>query len=108
MVSRLESIDLEQGVVPGGLPRPAGGHGQARAVVGAAQLGGHEQDLVAQALQRSVLQVRRQAEPLEPIHQIVGEQKEMEIGLVGEEVAGGDAAQGVVPFELLDGLGRRR
>jgi len=46
----LESLDLVQGIVPGRLRRPARGHGQAGAFVGAAHLGGHEQDLVAQAL----------------------------------------------------------
>src|SRR5262245_65798513 len=33
---------------------------------------------------------------------MVGEQEQMEIRLVREEVAGGDAAQSVVPIELLD------
>ena len=91
-----------QGIVPGRLPRSAGGHGQAWAVVGAAQLCGHQEDPLAYALQRGTLKLERQAEPLEPVHQVVGQQEQMKVGLVGEEVAGGNTAQGVIPFELLD------
>ena len=57
---------------------------------------------MAQGLQRGALKLRRQAEPLEPVDEVVGEQEQMEVRLVREEVASGDAAQGVVPFELLD------
>ena len=92
MASEFEPLDLLQGILPGRFSLTACGHGQAGAVVGAPQLGGHEQDFVPQRLQGGVLKIRRQAEPFEPVHQIVGQQEQMEVGLVGEEVAGGDAA----------------
>ncbi len=53
-------------------------------------------------LQRGMLKLGRQAALLEPVHQVVGEQEQMEVRLVGHEVAGGDAAQGVIAFELFD------
>ncbi len=101
-VSRLENLDLVQGILPGRFSGPAGGQDQAGTVVGPTQLGGHQQDTMAQGLQRGVLKVQGQAEPLEPIDEVVGEQEKMKVGLVGEEVASGDAAQGVIPFELFD------
>lgn len=41
-------------------------------------------------------------EALEPVHEIVGQQEQMEVGLVGHEVAGGNAAEGMVYLELFD------
>lgn len=81
-----------QGILPGRLSRAACGQSQAGAIVDSAQLGGHEQDLVPQRLQSGVLNLRGQAEARKPVDEIVGQQQEMEVGLVGEEVAGGDAA----------------
>lgn len=71
-------------------------------VVGSTQEGWHQEDLVPEGLQRGLLKLGRQAEPLEPVHQVVGQQEEMEVGLVGHEVASGDAAQGILSFELFD------
>ena len=102
MMLELEFRDLVQGVIPGLLPVSAGGHGQTWAVVGAAQLCGHQENPLAYALKRGPLKLGRQAESLEPVHQVVGQQEEMEVGLVGHEVAGGNAAQGVVSLELYD------
>src|SRR4030095_844058 len=56
----------------------------------------------AQGLERGGLEVRGQAEPLEPVHEVVGEQEQMEVGLVGEEGTAGETAQGRVPFEFVD------
>ncbi|MDF0672719.1 MAG: hypothetical protein P0120_00035 [Nitrospira sp.] len=47
---------------------------------------------MTERLERGVLEIRGQAQPLEPVHEIVGPQEQMEVGLVGKEVAGGDAA----------------
>jgi len=58
--------------------------------------------MLPQRLQGGGVQFRRQAEALEPVDQIVREEQEMEVGLVGTKVTSRDAAQGVVPFELLD------
>lgn len=57
---------------------------------------------MVECLERCQLKLRRQAEPLKPVDQVVGEQEQMEVGLVGEEVASGNAAQGVIVFELLN------
>lgn len=57
---------------------------------------------MTQGLERGVLKGWGQAQPLEPVDQVVGQQEQMEIGFVGEEVASGNTAQGVLPFELLD------
>ena len=42
----------------------------------------------------------RQTEALEPVDQIVGEQKQVEVGFVGEEVMAGDVPQGVISLKL--------
>ncbi len=102
MISRLEDFDLVQSILPGLFSRTAGGQDQTGPIVGPTQLRGHQQDAVAQGLKGGVLKLWGQAEPLEPVHQVVGQQEEMEVGLVGEEVAGRDAVQGVIAFELLD------
>ena len=68
----------------------------------AAELRWHQQDFVTQGLQRRGLELGRQAEPLEPVHQVVGQQQQVKVGLVGQVVASGDVTQGVVAFELLD------
>lgn len=91
-----------QRIVPSSLQRAAGRHDQAWAVVGATQLGGHQENLVAQRLQGDILEVRGQTEPLEPVDQVVGQKQQMEIGLIGEKVPCGDAAQRIVALELLD------
>ena len=57
---------------------------------------------MAQRLQGHVLKVRGQAEPLEPVDQVVGQKEQMEVGLVGEKVPSGDAAQRIVSRELVD------
>lgn len=57
---------------------------------------------MAERLERGVLKLRRQTKPLEPVDQVVGEKQEMEVGLIGEEVTGGDLSQGVISFELPD------
>jgi hypothetical protein len=67
--------------------------------VSSEQLGRHQQDSVSQGLERRSLPLWGQAESLEPVHEIVREQAQMEGGLVGEAVAGGNAAQGVIAFE---------
>lgn len=96
MVLRLEPFHLVQGMLPGSFSMAAGRESQGEAVASAAQLSGHQQDLVAQGLlQGGVLKLRGQAEALEPVDEIVDQQQEMEVGLIGEEVAGGDAAQRV-------------
>ncbi len=57
---------------------------------------------MAQGLKRRVLKVRGQAEALEPVDEVVGEQEEMKVGLVGEGVPGGNPPQGIVALELAD------
>jgi hypothetical protein len=49
-----------------------------------------------------VPELRREAEPPEPVHEVVGQQKQVEVGLVSEEVASRDAAEGIIPCELFD------
>lgn len=102
MTSQFESLDLMERMLPSRLARPTRRQRQAGPVPHATQLGGHQQDLAAEGLQRGCLKLRRKAEPLEPVHQVVGQQEQMEVGCVGEEVPRGDAAQGIIPFELLD------
>jgi hypothetical protein len=48
-----------QGVFPGGFPGAAGGQNQPPAVVGAAQLGRHDEDPLAQGLERGGLKLGR-------------------------------------------------
>jgi len=92
--------------IQGKLPRPlswaARRQGQPRAIVGSAQVGGHQQDFVAQSLQRGSLKLRGQTQAFEPGDEVVGQQEQMEVGLVGEEVVGRDAAQRVIALELFD------
>lgn len=57
---------------------------------------------MAQGLQGGVLKVRWEAEALEPIDEVVSQQEQMEVRLVGKEVTRGDAAQGIVALELFD------
>jgi len=57
---------------------------------------------VTQGLQRGALTLWRQAEPLEPVDEVVGEQEPDEVRFVREEVSSRDGTKGVVPFELLD------
>ncbi len=102
MVSGFELFDFFECMSPRDFALPAPGQGEARSVVSAPQLCGHQQDFLAQCLQCGGLEIGRQAEPLEPVHQVVGQQEQMEVGFVGQVVARGDVAQGVVAFELLD------
>jgi hypothetical protein len=57
--------------------------------VGSAHLCGHQEDSLVYALQCGTLKLGRQTDPLEPVHQVVGQQEPMKVGLVGEIVAGG-------------------
>ena len=63
-------------------------------------MGRHEEDPLSQGLERGGLQLGRQTQPLEPVHEVVGEQEEMEVGLGREEVPSGNAAQGIVALIL--------
>lgn len=63
-ISDPESLNLLQRVTPGGLPPAACRQKKVRSVVGASQLGGHEQDVLAQSLQGRALHLRRQAQSL--------------------------------------------
>lgn len=102
MVSQFELFDLLQGVLPCRLPGSAGWESKPWAIARSKKLGGHEEDLVPQRLQRGALKFVWQAQPTERVDQIVGEQEQMEVGLVGEEVAGWDVAHRVIPLELFD------
>src|SRR5437016_12243857 len=98
VVSALESLDLAQGVSPGMLARTTGGQQQVRPVVGAYQLSGHQEDAFAQGLKGHLLHLCWQAQALEPVDEIVGEQEKMKVRLVGEEVARGDGTKRVIVF----------
>ena len=98
MVSGFEFLDLLQGILPGRFSLTACRQGQTGAIAGSAELGGHQQDLVTQGLKRGGLQFWGQATALEPIDEVVGQQEQMEVGLVGEEVAHGNAAQARSPL----------
>ena len=102
MVLQLEPLDLLQGVLPGRLAGTADRQNQPWPIVGATQQCRHQQNVVPQGLQRGVLKFRGQAESLEPVDEVVPQQKQENVGLVGEEGTGGDAAQGVIAFELFD------
>src|SRR3990167_1037502 len=102
MVSRLQSLNLLQGIPPGCLLRATCRQGQSGAIVGSPQLSRHEEDFVAESPKSCPLKLRRQAESFDPVDQVVREQEYLEVGLIGEEVTGGNAAQGVLSFELLN------
>ena len=102
MVSQVEMFDLLHGVLPRRLAGAAGWQGEPRAISSPKKLGGHEQDLVPQRLQRGTRKFFGQAQSPEPVDQIVGQQEQMEVGLVGEEMVGRDTAHRVIPFELFD------
>jgi len=91
-----------QCVFPSSLPRAAGRHGQPRTVVGSEKLRRHQEDAVAQSLERGGMKLLGQTQSLEPVHQIVGQQQQMKIGLVGKEVACRNLAQGVVSLQFPD------
>jgi putative transposase len=95
-------FDPIQGKLPRLLSGDARGQGQPVAIVGATQVGGHQQDFVAQGLQRRSVKLRMQTQAFEPVDELVGQQEQMEVGLVGEEVAAGDAAQRVIALELFE------
>jgi hypothetical protein len=59
-------------------------------------LGGHKQNLLTQGLEGGVLELRRQTEALELVDQIVGEQEEVEVGFVDEEMMAGDVSECVI------------
>lgn len=69
-------------------------------IVRADQLSGHQQDTLAQGLKCGILQLGWQTQSLEPVDEIVGEQAQVKVRLVGEEVPGGDGPQRIVAFEL--------
>src|SRR6266508_6463778 len=102
MISGPEFVDLLERVLPSGFARAARRQHQAWAVVGATQLGRHQQNLVPQRLERRRVQFWGEAKALEPVDQVVGQQQEMKVGLVREEVRGGDVAEAVVALELPD------
>ena len=59
-----EPVDSVDSILPGCLPGATGGKNQTGAVLGATELSWHQQDTVAQGLERSVLERWREAEPL--------------------------------------------
>src|ERR1700730_1338453 len=85
---------------PGRWAAAGGGESEPRAVSSANELHRHEQNLLAQGLECRVPKGRRQTETFEPIDQVVGEQEQLKVGFVGEEVACGDTPECVIPFEL--------
>jgi|SRR6516162_7001168 len=95
-----EPVDSVDSILPGCLPGATGGKNQPGAVLGATELSWHQQDTVAQGLERSVLERWREAEPLEPVDQVVREQEQVKVRLVGEEVTGRDTAHRVVALIL--------
>lgn len=80
VISQLELLDFLWGVLPRRLSGATGQQGKPRTIASPEKLGWHEEDLVPQRLQRGFLKLGRQAEPLEPVHQGVGQQEEMEGG----------------------------
>ncbi|MDI3464742.1 MAG: DNA polymerase III alpha subunit [Nitrospira sp.] len=64
MTSQFESLDLLERMLPSRLARPTRRQCQAGPVPHSTQLGRHQQDLVAEGLQRGCLKLRRKAEPL--------------------------------------------
>lgn len=64
------------------------------------QLRGHQQDALAQGLKGCVVKFLRQAQSLEPVDEIVGEQEQMEIGFVGKEMMCRNGAECIVAFAL--------
>jgi hypothetical protein len=95
-----EAVYGTQGMFPGGLAETAGGQVEARSVFSADELSRHQQNLLAQGLESGVLELWRQTEALEPIDQIVGEQQQVKVGFVGQEVMTGDMAECVISLEL--------
>jgi len=73
---------------------------QGRSSLGSKQLRRHQEQPIANRLQVERLPIGRQAEALEPIDQVVGQKDQMEVGLVGGPISGGDLAQGVSFQEL--------
>src|SRR5437899_12425212 len=103
MVSGFEFDDFVECEFPSELPGPAGGQSKTWTVVSASQLRWQQQDFVAQALQRCGLIPGWWGELLEPVHQVVGQQQQMKVGVVGHEVASGAAPTGVVGREPEEG-----
>lgn len=68
----------------------------------AAQLCGHQQDFLPQRLQCCRLELPRQTQTLKPVHEVVGQQKQMEVRFVGQVVPRRNVTQSVVALELLD------
>ncbi|SRR6266568_876500 len=99
-ISAFETLDFLQRVAPCVLARPAGGQEKARTIVCASQLCGHQQDAFAQGLKRGVLKFRRQAQPFKPVDEIIGEQQQMEVRLVGKVMACRDSTERIVALEL--------
>src|SRR2546428_9987014 len=64
------------------------------------ELGGHEEQPLPEARQRGPLQMNWNTESLEPIQQVVGQQDDLEEGLVGPEILCRDLAQGVGVFQF--------
>ena len=85
---------------PCNLAVAACGEIEPRPVGGANEVGGHQQNLLTQGVEGSILELRWQAEALEPVEQIVGEQKQVEVGFVGEEMMAGNAPECIISLEL--------
>ena len=64
------------------------------------ELGGHQQNLLTQGLEGGVLELRRQAETLEPIDQIVGKQEQLEVSFVSGEMMAWNVPECVISLEL--------
>lgn len=101
-VLQVEIFDVLHRILPCRLPGSTGWENKPRTIASSKKLGGREEDLVPQCLQCGALKFVGQTQPTEPVEQIVGKQEQMEIGLVGEEMPGGDVAHHVLPFELFD------
>src|SRR5260370_6475012 len=78
----------------------ARGHSQPGAVASSQQLRRHQEDLVAQSRKRCTLKLCGQTQPFEPVDQIVRQQQEMKVSLVGQEMMRRNLAQVITAFEF--------
>src|SRR5260370_7387179 len=89
-----------QRILPSNLSLTARGHSQPGAVASSQQLRRHQEDLVAQSRKRCTLKLCGQTQPFEPVDQIVRQQQEMKVSLVGQEMMRRNLAQVITAFEF--------
>ena len=87
-ISGLEMFDRVQREAPRALAQTAALKKQIRSALSSDRLRRYQQNGLTQRLRCAAFELWRQTQSLEPVEEAIGERQQLEVGSIGEEVAG--------------------